>query len=152
MAGLQVMVAGSWKPLKTLYVFHLGAWRRLKTLKMWDGTAWRTIGSFIQSLTVSVNPPTAVGFASPSKPITTTVQTGPVTAMPSGGLAPFSYSWVASAGVTIGNPTVANTYFQKTVASGQTDFGSATVTVADSAGQTASHAIQLEFTNNAPFG
>jgi len=151
MSGLQVRVAGTWRPLKTLYVFHLGAWRRLKTLKMWDGTAWRVVANFVPTLSVTVSPATAYGFANPPKPMVQTVTTTPLTAIPSGGVAPYAYDWSITSHTgtspVLNSPHSASTAASATVAANTEQVATAHVIVTDALGSVAEADGHFDFVN-----
>ena len=119
-----------------------GTLRKMATLKVKDaGGTLRTIATFTSPLTVtlSTNYIVRTGYIS-------TITTDYVTATPAGGTAPYIYSWVRTSGTClIGSATSAVTNFTETGMGTNADrVSTATLTVTDSAGQTASAGITIE--------
>ena len=115
-----------------------------------DGDELRTVAQFFSDLSVSVSPAYVIGGASYFKP--TPVTTSTATATPTGGAAPFTYSWVKLSGDGEPlSPTQAGTKFTATIGTG-TFHGVFRVTVTDAIGQTASADVEASFTNYGSVG
>lgn len=133
MAALfRVLHGGVLRRVINMKVKELGVLRNLKTLKVMDGGTLRLAGVFVQEMSVRVNPVTASDLSGGDT-------TNSVTAIVSGGLAPFSYSWVRTANPNglnpvANSPTSASTTFTRTVSNpGDATFR---VTVTDALGST----------------
>jgi len=93
---------------------------------------------------LSVSPNTAQGFAS-APPNSGVVTTNPVTATVSNGQAPFSYNWtITGTGWTINGGTTSSASFSRNVTIGQDVLATATCTVTDGRGNTASANCSVE--------
>ncbi|MGN6539137.1 MAG: hypothetical protein ACTHKQ_25850 [Mesorhizobium sp.] len=121
-----------------------------------DGTNWVTIANFVPPLSVSVSPSTAYGYASPLKPIPQTVTTSPLTATPTGGKAPFTYSWsiTSHTGTSplLVSPSSASTSARAAVAANTDQVATAHVTVTDALGSTANAGGDFYFSNQSQIG
>jgi hypothetical protein len=116
--------------------------RQLQTIKLWDGTTMRTVAQFVPPLTASASPAFALVFGT-----TSTLTTSSVTAVPSGGLAPYTYVWTRTSGAATANtPAIASTTFTQTGLIAE-DYQVSTFNcvVSDSSGQTANFSITAEF-------
>jgi hypothetical protein len=107
-----------------------------------DGN-WRASAIFVSPLSLSISPPViSAGTVVPGTAIT-----GNVTATPSGGLPPFTYSWsqISGAAAGIANPVSATTSFSQFL----TEFGTSPATfrctVTDALGSTALADIGVSF-------
>ena len=108
--------------------------RQLRAIKVWDGTVMRTVAQFVSPLTAAISPSSVYisGFAS-------TLTTGSVSAVPSGGLAPYTYVWTRTSGTATANtPTLAATTFTETgMFADEFRTNTFTCTITDSSDQTA---------------
>jgi hypothetical protein len=112
--AVQVRFSGIWRTLTGAQVFANGAWRSLVAIQAFVGGQWRIVGNFTVppgdggtfDLGTSASSVSGLGVVD-----STTVTSGFVSAVPSGGLSPYSYSWaiVSSDGQTyvIHGPTSA---------------------------------------------
>lgn len=132
---MDAFISGGWRTPKRGEVLLGGAWRRITRGEVFRAGQWRTCLSFIGPLSLNVTP-FVQGFAVGSRFRPETVTTEKAVATPTGGAAPYRYSWSAS-GVTILSQTMASTAFSASVGPGQTISGVATVTCTDSFGSTA---------------
>jgi hypothetical protein len=109
--------------------------RQLQTIKLWDGTTMRTVAQFVPPLSVTASPIGADAIGT-----TSTLTTNSVTAVPGGGLAPYTYVWTRTSGTATANtPAIASTTFTETGMAAEEDRSNTfTCTVSDSSGQTAS--------------
>lgn len=107
------------------------------------------------ALSASASPTTVSGFDTVVAPDSSTATTDPTTVTPTGGVAPYTYSWAFVSGntATINSPTSATTTFTRSVfldTAGQSVFrtGVYRCTVTDSASQTATADVTVETTHN----
>lgn len=114
------------------------AWVDLTLAKRWDGAAWIDIslpgggGGF--SATVSNGNPQGNAFAFEPAPLAASVTTNSTTVTPSGGTAPYTYSWAHIAGdsaVSVSNPTAATVTFSANVFKNQEKEATFRCTVTD---------------------
>ena len=108
--------------------------RQLRAIKLWDGAVMRTVAQFVDPLTVTASPSSVSSLGSGS-----TITSGSVTAIPSGGLAPYTYVWARTSGsATVNTPASAVTTFTETgMAADELRSNAFTCTVSDSSEQTA---------------
>lgn len=99
---LQIRFGGDWITPSALKIFSAGAWRDIKAIKIFEGGAWRDVANFTapgggsSPMTISLNTHSINKLTfNPS------ATTSNVTATPSGGLAPYTYSWVKQSGGAI---------------------------------------------------
>lgn len=142
---LRVMEGGNLRTITSLTVKQAGVLRSIRTVKVMDGGVLRTVATFADPLTVEASPASVSGTQASASAIL--VNTDLTTATPSGGLAPFSYSWAKVSGVGVANsPAMASTNFGATISPG-TQTGIFRITVTDSTGQTATDDVIATFTN-----
>lgn len=125
-----------------------GTLRNILRLKVMDadGVALRTVATFAAPLSLSISPSPTAGssFASAGAPASCT--TAPVTATPSGGLGPYSYSWTALSGDgTINSPSSATTAFSYASIAPDSASGTFRCTCTDSSGQSATADVSATF-------
>jgi hypothetical protein len=114
-----VRLGGEWKTITAAKVFANGTWRTLAAIRAFVGGEWREVANF----TVPATPPgdgggsTPTGLTATASPTeqtasgtTASIISQPITVTPSGGLAPYTYSWTASA-LVISSPTSATSKF-----------------------------------------
>lgn len=145
--GMKTRVGGAWKDIIAARVFASGAWRSLVGVKVYSDGAWRDVANFTSgggSITLAISP----------SPVTAqrrnaTVQSLNVTATPTGGIAPYTYSWVKQSGddITALSPSAAVTKF---VASGMDELEERSAvfrcTGTDSLGSTDSEDVTVTLT------
>src|SRR5690349_3453812 len=138
-------VGGSWRSITRGEMYRGGSWRTLTRGEIYKGGAWHPLFSFIQPMSVSVspNPVTRTGHRSPVVSVN-------VTATPTGGAAPYTYSWSVTGGITATAPTNAVTTMSASLVDGSTASGTATVTVTDSLGTVATDSTPVTLTNAGP--
>lgn len=142
---MDVRFLGAWRTVKGGEVLIDGTWRQITRAETYRGNAWRTCLTFASPFTISVSPTFVEGRASSFKPARRTVTTDYTQAMPSGGVAPFTYQWASD--VTSTNPNSASTAFRATL-NGDTEMnGTATVTCTDSRGFTAMAQVDYYLSN-----
>lgn len=137
---MEARLNGAWRTINTAEAYIGGQWRTLKYAEAYIGGTWRRIVSFVQALSLSLNRAPFFGISSSASPMTTSS----CTATPTGGLAPFTYSWTTLSqsgltGFTINSPSSASTTFTATVTAGDghTGFANVRCTVTDALGTTA---------------
>jgi hypothetical protein len=119
--GMKVRKGGVWRDIVSAKVFESGVWRELVQIKVFKSSSWRTVANFttpaggggggggVVSVTIS---PTSISAHTEDN---LAAPTGSLTATPSGGLAPYIYSWALvsvtspATGVLINKPTLAST-------------------------------------------
>lgn len=144
---MKVRVGGVLRTISNGYVRVGGQRKRLTAIKARSGGTLRTIAQFADPLSVNITPLTISGAV--SLPGNQPVTTDAATAVPTGGLGPFSYAWTVAVGapITINTPTMASTTATKNVGSGDSETGTLQVTVTDAIGQTATDTIDAFFSN-----
>lgn len=144
---MDTFISGAWRSITRAEAQIGGGWRSITRGEAYINGAWRTILSFAQPLTLSV-PPEVEAYAFSPKPMTQIARTGPITATPFGGTAPYSYNWTISSGVaSIESPFTATTSFSASVPSGGQRFAVASVTCTDARGVTATGTCSITFYN-----
>lgn len=143
---MEGFIAGAWRSFGRAEIYIGGAWRRLTRIEGYIGGQWRTAATFIQPLTVSVIPPETFGSQTPFKPSIQVVTTNSVTARPSGGLAPYTYSWDGAPDPI--NPNSATTSFRRTLPPETSQTRTYHVTVTDSLGNVATDSAGASFDNH----
>lgn len=149
-ANLKAQDAGTLRTITRGYARLAGVTRTLKTAKVMDGGVLRTVAIFASPLSLTASPAGAANtYESFGMPLPQTLTTDLITAIPAGGLAPFTYAWAYLSGdvFSVSHPTGAGTYFNYTF--NAFGFRSATYrcTVTDSVGSTATVdvPISIEF-------
>lgn len=136
---------GAWRDLNDGRVRVAGAWKRLTRAVAYVGGAWEDVAEFTPPLTVSASPQSTIAGIVGGGTATTLI----VTAIPSGGLGPFAYSWARTSG-TGGVPlsaSSAETRFSRTMAEDETVLNEFTCTVTDSLGNVATTVVSVTFTS-----
>lgn len=142
---MEIFRDGSWKTPQRGEVLVAGSWRRIVRGEVYAGGQWRSLFKFVSPLSVSAG--NVQGSQSYFKP--TRVTSSPSTATPTGGLAPYSYSWVVTSGfVTASSPSTASTTFSQVVGPYGQEFATAQVTCTDALGTTATATINITLTND----
>lgn len=153
---IQVRKGGVWRQIASAQVFANGAWRSLVAVKVYAGGAWRTVANFTApSGTFSLSASDSQIFSSGP---TSSQTTNTVTVTPSGGLAPYTYSWVfvsrdSNASYSLTNAASAFTAVSATgVPAGATGTASIQCTCTDSTGLTATSAVVVASITNTSGG
>ena len=113
---MKAFLGSAWRDFTSARAFVNGSWRSLLNGKAYVGGEWRDIANFVPpgpggggggTLALSISPSAVYGESS-----TETVAAG-ATATPSGGQAPYTYSWAKQSGgaITAQQPTNASTLF-----------------------------------------
>jgi hypothetical protein len=113
-----VRLGGEWKTISAAKVFANGTWRTLAAIRAFVGGEWREVANFTAPSTPpGTDPGTPTGLTATASPTeqtasgtTASIISQPITVTPSGGLAPYTYSWTASA-LVISSPTSATSKF-----------------------------------------
>lgn len=142
---MKVRLGGEWKEITGAKVFLAAAWRTLAAIKVFVDGAWRDVANFTSA-------PEVAGFtASAPSSVTTvaslsTIRSSVVTVTPSGGLAPYAYSWTVDGDATANTPSKASTSFTATAMQfEETRECTASCIVADSLGSAVVVTISLTF-------
>lgn len=138
-------IGGAWRTAKARKKYIGGAWRTATRRMIYIAGAWHNAETYVLPLSASASPTDASGTATGKGNLTITTNT--VTVTPIGGLAPFSYSWSASPGITITNPGNATTAFSKLMSPFQETIASATCTITDALGTTATADVSIDITH-----
>ena len=130
---ISLRVSGAWKTVASGKVRIGGAWKQIASCQVYTGGAWKEVTGFAPAMTASISPSDAVGYIFGAGTVTSEA----ATCTPSGGTAPYTYSWVILYGdATATNPTSASTAFSQVV-NYDTVTGSAQCTVTDANGTAA---------------
>jgi hypothetical protein len=144
---VKARIGGAWRDLTGGRVFLGGAWRTLKSGKAYIGGAWRDTANFTPgqgtiTLTLSTSSISATRRLS-------SVNSGQVTATPSGGQVPYTYAWVKQSGddISAANSVSAITSFQATgMAIDETRNAVFRCTCTDSLGSSATADVSVSLT------
>lgn len=105
---MKIYKGGAWRTITGCRIFKGGVWRRVEAARIYKSSAWRLAANYTAppsspggggggggggTITLAISP---TSFSA-SGLDTLTVTTGALTATPSGGLAPYTYSWTVSA-------------------------------------------------------
>lgn len=141
---IKVRDAGTLRTITSMKVRQAGITRTIRTAKVYDGSTLRTVAIFADPLSVTSPGGTVTGNSS-------TLTTENVTATPSGGFAPYTYSWALTTNgggtaSTTSASTSATTTFTKTNLTPEADVTDEwTVTVTDALGSTAQAVVPVTF-------
>lgn len=144
---LKAVVGGVEKDAARAELTVGNAQKRVTRIEAWNGSAWKTVQAFVLPMSVT---------QSPSGTIVTDkifdlelVISQSVTAVVSGGLAPFTYAWtiLSGPGVTASTPTKATTTLRITMDPGNNVFGTARCTATDSLGTAATVDVPFNLYN-----
>lgn len=140
---MRVRDGGAWRELDSGMVYVEGAWKRLVEARAYDSDAWKTVATFIPPLSAAITPSVVAGSVTGAG----TATSNAATATPTGGSAPYSYSWARIGGASgaANSPTSATTTFSKTLGNGDETSELFRCTVTDSFGTTATADIIVTF-------
>lgn len=113
---MRVRTSGAWKEVSGGRVRVAGAWKNLARIRAYVGGAWKDVATFTQPFTALTVAPASISRLGE---VGTTVTTQAAVATPTGGRAPFNYSWArlsGDTGFTITSASSASTTFQRFVA------------------------------------
>lgn len=146
---MNVYANGGWRAPSACRIYAGGAWRTVTRVQVYKGGAWRTGATFADPLTASLTAtPTDVLVSSNTIGYGSSI----LTATPSGGVAPYTYSHaitdhLGSVSPSLSTPTMATTYLNGGAYYTTTDEVAVTVTITDAIGQTATASVGVQFTN-----
>lgn len=145
--SLRIQDAGTLRTIKRLRIQQGGILRDIRRLRVMHDGVLRTVATFAEQLTASANPTQVNGRENSTKPVT--VFTNETTAIPTGGRAPFTYSWTQTSGpvATITAPNMATTQFSTAVGPNSTASAVFICTITDAVGQSASVEVKANFSN-----
>jgi hypothetical protein len=142
---LKVRDGGTLREITAFKLKYLGVERNVRAAKVYHSGALRTFYEASDPLTATASPSAQIAISALSE-----ITSAPVTVTPTGGLAPYTYSWAVTsfAGTTptIGNAGFATTDFsQINVGVGALHNCSFTCTVTDALGSTATAVTTVRF-------
>jgi len=139
---MRARVSGAWREIEGGLVRVGGAWKPLRRIRAYIGGAWEDVATFTPPLSLGLTPDIIGDITGvPSSYISPTV-----TATPTGGVAPYTYSWAYTSGTTgytITNPTSASTRFSRSFVIDDEYITNFTCTVTDAESEVASAVIQV---------
>lgn len=140
--AVQVATAGGMRTLLRLRVMHFGALRTVRTLKVMVGGTLRLVGNFYDDVSVSIS---GTPYGTSTGGIATT---NSVSALATGGLFPYTFSWALVSHDNPGTPFPVNPTAATTAFRGFPD-GTATfrLTVTDSLGTQGTATVDAYFAN-----
>jgi hypothetical protein len=144
---MKVRVNGAWKDVSAGRVRVGGQWKALTEARAYISGAWETIATFIPDLSLSAPASESVTIFGSG-----TATTVPVTATPTGGQTPFTYSWarVGAGSGTAVSPTSATTRFSRAMGTGDDVTEVFRCTCTDAFGTTATADVSVDFTSINP--
>ncbi len=144
----EAFIGGAWRTLVSGEVFTGGQWRRIVNVEGFFNGVWWPVVTYQKPITVTVSPATVSGTRTSPLPSYGVVTSGASTATPSGGQAPFSYSWAPVSGsAQAASPGSATTAFRAGLPPDTAETSVVKVTVTDSAGSTATANVTVNLTN-----
>lgn len=145
--AFKVWADGALRTITAVKVMVGGTLRVAKTVKAQESGNLRTVAAFASPMSLSASPTSAFGEDFAGVPVVVFSDT--VTAIPSGGLGPYTYAWtiIAGTGFTVTAPSNASTSFSATVNSPGGKTGTARCTCTDSFGTTATVDVPIQLQN-----
>jgi hypothetical protein len=131
MTNPQIYASASWHTVTSAKIYIGAGWRVRTRRMLYKGGVWKQVARYLSPISATADPTSAFGSVSSSG--VATVYSSSVTIMPTGGLAPYTYTWSAP-GFIISNSGNATTYFSANVAPFGEFSGTATCTVSDTLG------------------
>lgn len=144
---LKAVIGGVEKGAVRVEVTIGNAQKRVTRIEAWNGSAWKTGQAFVLPMSVTQS---SLGTIVTDKIFNLElVISQPVTAVVSGGLAPFTYAWtiLSGPGVSASTGNKATTTLRITMGLGNNVFGTARCTVTDSLGTTATVDVPFNLYN-----
>jgi hypothetical protein len=140
---MRIRQGGAFRNVQRGLVRVGGQWRPMTRAVTYVSGQWKQVAVFTQPVTLSITPESVSGFIVGGG----TATTNAATATPSGGLAPFTYSWTQTfgSGAGISSPSAATTTFSLAIS--PNDFQTATFqcVVTDSLGSAATANVNATF-------
>lgn len=138
---MRARISGAWKEVPAATVRVDNAWKTARRIEAYIAGAWEEVASFIPSLSLTADSV----FGDDTG---TTVISTASAAVPSGGLAPYTYAWTMLTGTaTALSPTTALCRFSESgLAAEEMRTSTARCTVTDASGQTATADITIIIT------
>lgn len=142
---MRVRDGGVWREIEDGLVFVDGDYKKITSAIIYDDPDWIEIASFIPDLSLSITPAVAGGGRQGAGPLTTNV----VTATPTGGEAPYSYSWQRlNTGTSFANsPNSPATSFFRTMGNEETVMDTFSCACTDGLGNVATSVIEVTFSS-----
>jgi hypothetical protein len=138
---MKVNVGGTLKPVVRVKANIGGTLKTVVRAKHNVAGTIKAGDTFTPALSLSVTP-SSIYAVSNSSPVISEY----ATATPTGGLAPYTYSWVRTSGAgSISSPSSSVTSFSDSLAPDNLSSGTFTCTVTDNLGATASGVVEVEF-------
>lgn len=144
----RIRVGGAWQEADTRRVYQGGVWKTVKKAWIYAAGDWRLYFIGAVPMTAAISPPSleleTFGVSTIS---------GAATAIITGGIGPYTYSWTVLTFSAPATPTIANatsataTFTQTGVSSASPRTATFRVTATDSTSQTASADIEVFFIN-----
>lgn len=145
----ETYIGGAWRTFVAGEVFVGGEWRSLASVEGFFNGEWRPVVTYQKPITVSVMPSAVMGRRTSPLPSYGVVTSSLTTATPSGGRAPFTYSWAPISGIAQATaPNSATTAFRAGLPPETVETSVVRVTVTDSAGSTATADVTVNLINN----
>lgn len=129
---MDLYTGGAWRSIGSADVRVDGQWRRIVRAEVYTGGAWKSAGTFIVPLTGATAAPNVVTAGGYGGYLTTDA----TTITPTGGLAPYTYSWTRISGTvgTANSASSATTSFTGLVSTGGFEESTFRCTVTDALG------------------
>jgi hypothetical protein len=140
---VKVRTEGAWRDVPNGRIRINNNWRPLTRILVFNEGAWRSSSIFVSPLSLAIAPTSVSGIITAPGTVTTNV----ASSTPTGGLAPFTYSWVRISGVSASptSPTNAATSFNFFLDTPGTASAVFRCTVTDALGSTATADVTAIF-------
>lgn len=139
---MEAYTGGAWRSLSSAFIYVGGQWKRITRAEGYVGGAWKSAAAFLPALTVTIDAPNTMVVTTTGVAIS-----DPITAVPSGGSAPYTYTWSRISGTSgdITSPSAATTTFSAYLSTGASEDATFRCTVTDAFGNQASATVALSF-------
>jgi len=142
---MDAFISGAWRTIRRADVTIGGATRLITRAEIYRSGGWQSAVRFTSALSVTAYD--VSGFAN-GRGRPTLVVSNASQATPTGGLAPYSYSWsILSGGAAAQTAASASTVFRQTIGPNVTEDSLARVTCTDALGSSAFHDINITLSN-----